>query len=157
MSNKDETVENISNKDDKLNEKDLNENFEKIKSLIKKNKKSTNNPILKCISFFIDNDILLDFDAFWLDSYIQICDSKDAIKEDGYYLLLIDIFKSSMLVAIKNTKNIDNETRKGIIKRLTKCGLEKVLEEEQDNEQYLSQTINKGNENSHELEQELYQ
>ncbi|NCB48701.1 MAG: hypothetical protein EOM55_03680 [Clostridia bacterium] len=135
MSNYVENVSKVSNRMEILKERDLVENFEKIKVLLKKNKKANNNPLLKSLYFFVDNNVILDIDVFWLDSYIQICDSKDVIKEDGCYLLLIDMFKSSMINALKKTDKLDLRSRKSIIDRLSYFGIESVLKEERDYEE----------------------
>lgn len=160
MSNKFERVVKVNNRVDKLSQEELFDNFEKIKILLKENKSVANNPLLKSITFFVDKNIILDVDVFWVDSYIQICDSKDNIKKDGYYFLLINIFKRSMIDALRKDKTIDQKTKYNILKRFAFCGIESVLEENEEIEEDISDAIDNRNErvvNYQDFEEELYQ
>jgi len=135
MSNNAEPVGKYSHRVEILKKEDYVENFEKLKTMVKNNKKFENNSLVKTISFFIDKNIVLDIDVFWLDAFFQICDSKESIKKNHYYLLIVDLFKSSMLEAIRKARTIDYEARKSIIERLKKCGLESVIEENLETEE----------------------
>lgn len=164
MSKNIEKLKNIANSIVLESEQEnLIQNFSNIKLILKKNKKINNNPLLKTISFFTENDILLDVDAFWLGSYIEICDSKKAIKSDGCYCLLVDLFKSSMIDALYHTKSIDEETQKRIIESLRNFGLEGVVEKSKTIEEETNQEFDEIDdcceefEKNNETDEELFQ
>ncbi len=113
----------------KLYKKTLQENFEIYKAYFSDNKNVLNDPLIKIIKPFVDNNILFDLDFFWLEAYVDytsLCQT-DSSKNHPCYRLLVNMFHSSLMAALKRENEIDFPSKEIILETLQKLDYETII------------------------------
>ncbi len=102
------------------------ENFREIKNAIFSNG-NYNNQVLICLNFLADRDVECDVSSDLVESYMFLLECGKKIKQDGYFNLLRELIRSSMIDAIKKTKELDLNTKLYFFSILGKCSPDYVL------------------------------